>query len=105
MRSAIRPWPTQATKSWFMTWLSSQRPVTGSATGAVQHGIRSCSNGSSPGSGSMNQPTLSVFSSSIGTRHSKWPVYRQLGHRHTRPVVQSGSSSVVSSRMRRYTKP
>src|SRR5579875_807366 len=74
VRSATRPCPTQATKSWFMMWESIHRPVRGSSTGAVQQGMRSCSNGSSPGRGSMNQPTLRVFSSSMGTRHSKWPV-------------------------------
>ena len=73
-RSDTLPCPTHAMKSWFMMWLDIQRPVCSSTMGECQYGMRSCSNGCSPGIGSMNHPTLSVCSSSTGTRHSKWPV-------------------------------
>ena len=36
LRSAIVPWPTQATMSWWMTWLVIQRPVAGFLIGLVQ---------------------------------------------------------------------
>src|SRR6476646_3016222 len=90
-----------------MTWLVSQRPVTGSLIGPCHEGIGPCSYGSRPfGTRSNAQVTLNVFSSSIGTRHSKWlPVNNALGHKHTRPMVQSGSDSFIPSRMRRYTNP
>ena len=74
--------------------------------GECQYGMRSCSNGCSPGIGSMNHPTLSVCSSSTGTRHSKWPAaYSAFGHRHTRPTFHSSFSSSVSVLMRRYRMP
>ena len=39
LRSAIVPWPTQATMSWWMTWLVIQRPVLGCLIGLVQVGM------------------------------------------------------------------
>ena len=101
VRSAIAPWPTHATKSWFMMWLVMKRPLAGSVIGPCQYGIWACSNGASPGTASLNHATCSVRASSIGTRHSNFPVYKQFGQRHTRPTVHSSSSSVVSSRTRR----
>src|SRR5882762_3654428 len=51
-----------------------QRSVSASLIGLYQYGMRSCLYGSiSFGTRSKNQPTLSMFSSSMGTRHSKWP--------------------------------
>ena len=78
-----------------------RRPDAGSVMGPRQYGMRACSNGAWPGTGSLNHATCSVRSSSIGTRHSNFPVYRQFGHRHTRPTAHRSSSSVVSSRTRR----
>src|SRR5581483_423262 len=107
VRSAMHPWPTQPTKSWFITCDVIQRPVRGSLIGLYQWGIFSCSNGScSRGTRLKNQPTLSVLWSSIGTRHSKCePVNSAFGHRHTRPIVHSSSVPAWPSRMRRYWKP
>ena len=65
------PCPTQAMMSWLMTWLEIQRPLS-SLIGLIQVGTLSCTKGSRPvGTRMKNQQTLSVFSSSIGTRHSK----------------------------------
>ncbi|MNE35864.1 hypothetical protein D3C80_1296510 [compost metagenome] len=100
-RSATTPCPTQATKSWFITWVDSQRPCS-SLIGPYQWGTFSCSYGSlSCGTREKDQQTLSVFSSSIGTRHSKWsPRKTPLGHRQTRPTFHRSCSSSVSSRTR-----
>jgi hypothetical protein len=78
-----------------MMWVVIQRPVSGSLIGLTQQGMRACSNGSiSFGTRSKNQPTLSVFASSMGTRHSKWPpVNKQFGHRQVRPTLHSWSDS------------
>ena len=43
VRSATAPWPTQATKSWFMMCEVIQRPVRGSVMGLTQEGMRPCS--------------------------------------------------------------
>src|SRR2546422_10448575 len=90
-----------------MTWLVNHRPVAGSLIGPCQEGMGPCSYGShSLGTRSKAQVTLKVFSSSIGTRHSKWlPVNNAFGHKQTRPIVHSGSDSFMPSRMRRYTNP
>ena len=59
--------------------------------GLTHEGMCPCSNGSiSLGTRSKNQPTLRVFASSMGTRHSKWPpVNRQFGQRQVRPTDHS----------------
>src|SRR6185312_12293771 len=50
--------------------------------------------------------TESVFSSSIGTRHSKCRSGpKQFGHKQIRPVTQRGCDSGIPSTSRLYTNP
>ena len=70
----------------------------GSLTGPCQVGICLARRVRAPSARGKVHVTLSVFSSSIGTRHSKWsPVNSAFGHKHTRPTVHNGSFSLMPS--------